>query len=151
MEGPDASEIVGAIGLLDLCGPTFFPDGLSLAGERHSWAVADIENEIGHVKFRMFFAVHEVEAWILSQPELFPAAIAKALAKFIRPESVDFDEHPAKLLDRLYRSQTGREYRKVVHGNSLFGRLDPAVAYQKCPYLAAMLEEMLRMARQVGL
>jgi hypothetical protein len=44
--------------------------------------------------------------------------------------------------DRLYKG-----YKKIVYGSELFDRLDPSVAYSKCPYLAKMLDEMLTMAK----
>jgi hypothetical protein len=152
LEGPEADQIAAAIGLLDLYGPTFFPGHLSSQRDRHDWAVAQFEAEVGHPKFRMFFAVHEIEAWILSQPPLFPGAVRNALlGRVAQPESIDFNEPPSKLLDRLYRTHLRDGYKKIVYGNNLFGRLDPAVACAKCPYLTRMLDEMLRLARQAGL
>jgi hypothetical protein len=152
LNGPDAQEIIAAVGLLDLYGPTFFPGHLSSQSERHDWAKTHFENAVGHPKFRMFFAVHEIEAWILSQPQLLPAAIRNGLpGRTAQPESVNFNEPPAKLLDRLYRTHTDSDYKKIVYGKSLFDRLDPSVAYSKCPYLAKMLDEILAMARQSGL
>ena len=151
LNGPDAEQIVGAIGLLDLYGPAFIPSNLS-HHERHKWAVSHFQTQVDHPKFRMFFAVHEVEAWLLSDPQLLPAAVRSRLpGKAAQPESVNFSEPPAKLLDRLYRTHTREGYDKVVHGSRLFDRLNPSVAYDKCPYLAKMLDEMLRMARQSGL
>ena len=96
----------------------------------------------------MFFAVHEIEAWILSQPHLLRASVQTGLpASRALPETVNFKEPPAKLLDRLYRTHTGRGYKKIVDGKKLFDDLDPSVAYGKCPYLARMLDEMLTMAK----
>ncbi len=67
LEGPDQNKIVGAIGLLDLYGAGFFPKELSSAQEKYDWGKKKIEKDVNHDKFRMFFAVHEVEAWILSR------------------------------------------------------------------------------------
>lgn len=152
LNGPDAEEIIAAIGLLDLYGPSFFPVNLSSQRERHDWATSHFEDAVGHPKFRMFFAVHEIEAWILSQPQLLPPAIRNGLpGRIAQPESVNFNEPPAKLLDRLYRTHTDSDYKKIVYGKSLFDRLDPSVAYEKCPYLAKMLDDILEMARRSGL
>ena len=88
LEGPGGANIIAAIGLMDLYGPTFFPDHLSSAQERLAWAVNDIEKKVNHPKFRMFFAVHELEAWILSQPQLHPSTVRNALpGKVALPES----------------------------------------------------------------
>jgi hypothetical protein len=140
-------DIVGVISLLDLYGPTFYPDRLQGADQRYQWAKADIEKRVGDPRFRQFFAVHETEAWLLSQPEILPAAVRKALpGKVARPESVNFDEHPATLLSRLYWQHLRRKYNKVTDGKALFSSLDPGVACQRCPRLKEMLDEMLKMA-----
>ena len=100
------------------------------------------------VRFFQFFAVYEVEAWLLSEPKNFPFVIQKAFTnKIDHPETVNFDEPPAKLLERLYSSYVKRTYKKVVNGKELFGRLDPDVAYQKCPKLKVLLDKMLELAR----
>lgn len=151
LEGPDRLDIIAAIGLLDLYGPTFYPDHLSSAMERRRWAVSHFEKEVNHPRFRMFFAVHELEAWILSEPELLPGCVRDALpAKAAQPELINFDEPPSKLLDRLYKSNTGRDYKKLVYGKAFFEKLDPVVACGKCPHLNAMLVDMLRLAKETG-
>jgi len=145
LEGPQRTDILAAAGLLDLCGPTFYPSHATSAQERHAWAVAEIERQVNHPKFRMFFAVHELEAWILSQPQLLPEPVRRSLpGSADHPESIDFDQPPAKLLERLYRSHTGKSYKKRTYGEDLFRKLDPSVAYDKCPHLAQMLDYMLR-------
>jgi hypothetical protein len=149
LEGPAHGQIIATLGLLDLYGPTFYPSHLTSAQERYEWAVTEIQRKVSHPNFRMFFAVHELEACILSQPQLLPEAVRRALpGRVNNPESIDFDEPPAKLLDRLYTSHTGRSYKKRTYASELFRKLDPSVAYEKCPHLAEMLEHMLTMARQ---
>ncbi|MFZ4700153.1 MAG: DUF4276 family protein, partial [Candidatus Methylumidiphilus sp.] len=79
---------------------------------------------------------------------LFPADIQRVMAgKLKPPETINFDEPPAKLLERLYPLYTRRNYKKVVHGKELFGKLDPQVAYAKCPKLKALLDKMLELAQ----
>lgn len=151
LDGPKGGEVIAAVGLLDLYGPDFYPHDWSCAEERRLWAVKEIETKVSHPRFRMFFAVHEIEAWILSQPESLPHAVREALpSKVNQPESIDFNEPPAKLLDRLYETHTGRSYKKRTYGRNLIDRLNPAVAYQRCPHLAEMLDYMLAAARQAG-
>jgi hypothetical protein len=152
LEGPKRSEIVGVVGLLDLYGPTLYPPDKTTADERFAWGKEHFEKEVGLEKFRLFFAVHEFEAWLLSQPDIFPGDIKNALQnKVAQPEMVNFTEPPAKLLDRIYKQQTRRNYKKTTHGKQLFAKLDPATAAAKCPYLKAMLEEMLNLAKGAGL
>lgn len=149
LNGPRAGEIVAVIALLDLYGPDFYPPHVTKAGKRYDWAKSDIEGEVGHPKFRQFFAVHETEAWLLSQPELFPAEVRRGFpGKANKPETVNFTEPPSRLLGRLYREKLGRTYKKIVNGKELFDQIDPEIAYDKCPKLKALLDEMLRLAQQ---
>jgi len=152
LDGPDASEIVAVIGLLDLYGLDIYPAGCTSVQDRFHWAVQHFEEQVNRPKFRMFFAVHEFEAWILSQPDILPRSVLDVLPSSAeQPEVVDFNRPPARLLNELYRSQTGKSYKKTTYGKQLFGRLDPAVAVQKCPHLKSMLEEMLQLAKEAGL
>jgi hypothetical protein len=151
LNGPDKEEIIAVIALLDLYGPTFYPKKLTSADERYEWAKRDLEKKVGHPKFHQFFAVHETEAWLLANPDLFPIEVKRALPiKSARPETVNFDEPPAKLLERLYELKIGRRYKKVTNGRELFGRLDPSVAYGKCPRLKELLDVMLELAEEAG-
>lgn len=152
LQGPKSSEIVGCIGLLDLYGPTFYPPEKQSTDERFAWGKEHFEREVGLDKFRLFFAVHEFEAWLLSQPDIFPRDIKNAiLDKAARPEEVNFLEPPAKLLDRVYKQQTKRNYKKTTYGKQLFSKLDPSIAANKCPYLKLLLDEMLHLAKAAGL
>ena len=148
LNGPSKDKIIAVISLLDLYGPTFYPADLTEKDKRYLWAKQMIEDKVKEKKFFQFFAVHEVEAWLLSQPDIFPASVRNAFpGKVAKPETVNFDEPPAKLLDKLYRQHTKRTYKKVVNGKELFGKLDPAVAYEKCPRLRELLDKMLALAR----
>jgi hypothetical protein len=116
------------------------------------WATKELENRVRRDRFKVFFAVHEVEAWLLSNPELFPAPIRKALpAKVQQPETVNFDEPPAKLLQRLYWEKSKRTYKKLTGGKALFDQLDPQAVYDKCPRFRQMMDTMLQLARSAGL
>ena len=63
LTGPNNNEIVAVISLLDLYGPTFYPDFLKESKKRYDWAKKEIEHKVNQPKFFQFFAVHEVEAW----------------------------------------------------------------------------------------
>ena len=152
LNGSQEDEIIAVIALLDLYGPTFYPKNRTKAQSRYDWAKKHLEARVNHPKFFQFFAVHETEAWLLSAPDIFPNEVKSALpGKIQHPESVNFGEPPAKLLDRIYDQKTGRHYKKVVHGKQLFSKLDPNVAYQKCPRLKELLEQMLKLAKEAGL
>ncbi len=148
LNGPAKDDIVAVISLLDLYGPTFYPDKLTNE-ERYNWAKKDIEKKVNQPKFYQFFAVHEVEAWLLSEPDIFPSKVKNAFPKKVQnPETVNFKEPPVKLLERLYPLHVNRTYKKVVNGKELFGKLNPDIAYQKCPKLQELLNKMLDLAKQ---
>ena len=125
---------------LDLYGPDFYPDDRKTAIQRVSWAKNHFENKVNHPKFRMFFAVHEVEAWFLSNPSLFPDKVRQAIkSKASSPEEVNFNNPPKAFLRKLYREKMKQNYREVTQGSEFFSRLDPATAGAVCPNLKAML------------
>ena len=151
LDGPGADEIIGIIGLLDLYGLDIYPPNLTAVEERYAWGVQHFQEQVKREKFRMFFAVHEFEAWILAQPDALPRAVRDALPHSVDvPERVNFNEPPAKLLNRIYLSCTRKTYKKTTYGKQLFAKLTPDVVAGKCPYLKTMLGEMLAMAQAAG-
>jgi len=151
LAGAQAKDVVAVIGLLDLYGPDFvLRTATQLQEERYRLAVKHVGGLVQHPKFRMHFAVHEVEAWILSQPRVLPRGVAKMIPKR-KPESINFDEPPSKLLNRLYRKDLGLGYKKLSYGAQLFRKLDPSIAATKCPHLDALLNDMLSLAKAAGL
>lgn len=153
LNGPDQNDIIAVIALLDLYCPAIpYPANKPTVSERYVWAKKYLEGQINHSRFRQFFAVHETEAWLLSDPSLFPSAIQGALpGKSQHPETINFDNPPARLLSGLYEGRLGRTYKKTTTGAVLFSKLDPELAYGKCPHLKQMLDEMLKLARSAGL
>jgi len=152
LDGNESDKIIGVIGLLDLYGFPFYPKDKSGIKDRFLWGKKYFEKEVARKKFRMFFAIHETEAWLFSNPNLFPSSIRKAFpGKAKEPETINFNLPPAKLLDKLFSEKTKRGYKKVTQGKELFDQLDPNVAYDKCPYFKALLDEMLKMAKETGL
>ncbi|MBZ0253388.1 MAG: DUF4276 family protein, partial [Candidatus Methylomirabilis sp.] len=150
---PEAGDLIAVIGLLDLHGlPLKFPRARDPANARCDWAKQELERRVDRPEFHQFFAVHELEAWLLSQPALFGGLAAKAVAKIARePERVNDKTPPAKFLNTAYEKETGRGYKKTTNGVALFAKLDPAIAAEKCPHLKAMLETMLDLAKAKGL
>lgn len=152
LNSADAPEIIAVVSLLDLYGPTFYPPHLTSVDARYEWAKAKIESEVNHMKFRHFFAVHELEAWLLSEPELFPPEVRGGFpGRHAQPETINFTEPPAKLLERLYTTKLHRKYKKTTNGAELFARLTPETARDKCPRLREMLDELLRLAEGAGI
>lgn len=151
LNGPSNSDLIAVVGILDLYGVNYYPNHVSAVQERYDWLCQHFENEVDCAKFHMFCAVHELEAWILSQPENLPATVRRALPGRVQnPESVNFDNPPSKMLQRLYREKLRRDYKKIVDGSDLFSRLDPTVAREKCPYLKTMMDKLLSLAQAAG-
>lgn len=142
-------EIIAAIGLLDLYKGADFPASTTAVPDRYDWGVRYYEDLVGHAKFRMFFAVHETEAWLLSDPRIFAQPTRRRIQREAgnAPEQVNFDNPPAKRLNTIYRTVMRRSYRKITDGGNLFESLAPDVARNKCPYLAQMLDELLNLAQ----
>lgn len=152
LNDPRSRDIIAGIGLLDLSGPNFFPPDKTTAEERHTWGKEYFEGKVGHPRFRMFFAVHEIEAWLFANPGGFPGTVRESFPKNIStPEKVNFDRPPARLLSELYWRKTKRGYKKVVDGNQLFSKLSVDREYTECPYLHRMMEELVQLARDAGL
>jgi hypothetical protein len=147
LNGGDKKNIIAVLSLLELYGPTIYPNQITHMNKRYHWAKQYIEQKVNLPKFYQFFAVHEVEAWLLSQPEIFPVKIQSAFSKKIqKPENVNFNEPPSKMLERIYSQKTHRSYKKVLNGKQLFDKLDPKVAYQKCPKLKEFLDKLFDLA-----
>lgn len=144
LSGDANTDVIAAFGLLDLYGPSLYPPDRKSVRERQEWAKDYFERKVDHPRFAQHFAVHEIEAWMLSDSSIFPKESRDSLrAAVSKPETVNFDEPPAKLLERLYRTGRGESYRKVIDGTNLLSKPDPAVAYEKCPALRALLDDML--------
>jgi Domain of unknown function (DUF4276) len=152
LRSPGSSEIIAVVSLLDLYGPNFYPANVTTANQRYAWAKADLEGKVGHPKFRQHFAVHECEAWLLSDLSLFPREVSTGLpGKCNQPEEVNFDEPPKKLLQKCYRERLRETYKEVIHGLELFAELDPCVVRGKCPRFRELLEDMITLAEKAGL
>lgn len=141
-------DVIAVIALLDLYGPTIYPANCTSAAQRLAWAKPHLEAAVDHPRFRQHFAVHDVEAWILSQPDILPLVVKKRLpGKVAQPETINFNEPPACLLERLYTETMKRGYKKVTYGDQLFRDLDASVVAQRCPSFRAMTDDMFALAK----
>ena len=150
LKDPTQPDIVAVIALLDLYLPN--PNEREVFEKRREQAVDELRDWVGLNRFRMFLAIHEVEAWLLSSPNLFPNPVRQNLENSVNaPEDVNFDKPPSKLLEQLYSSNRKKGYKKVTDGNALFRKLDPEIVYSRCPRFREMVDEMVALARAVGL
>jgi hypothetical protein len=141
-------KIDGAVGLID-----FYGSGLPYRGdtimEQYKWARRHLESRVNDVRFIQHFAVHETEAWLLSDSSIFPPAIIDFLPKTQQPETINSLNSPASVLLDLYFRKLRKKYKKPVEGASLFSKLDPNVAYDRCPNLRLLLDDVLALAKGV--
>ena len=142
LAGPDTLAVFG---LLDLYGLKLDFPRYASRDDRIDFARRHLHQSVGnsHAKFRQHFAVYEIEAWLLSDPALFAGITLPEGCS--RPEDVDFDELPSRLLARL----TGRD-RKVTRARNLLPRLDPNEVYRKCANFRVMMDDLLNFARAAG-
>ncbi len=151
LSGKNSHEIIAAIGLLDLYGLEF-PPKLKTVSQKYNRTKEDIERKVDHPKFKQFFSVHELESLLFSDISIFPGEISKKMIKkSLKPETINFNNPPAKVIKKLYKKQLNKIYTKTATGKALFQKLNPEVAYRKCPYFKFMLDEMLKLAREVNL
>ena len=149
LNAPSGRDVLGIIGLLDWYGmPLEVPSRIETRQERVDWATQEIENRVSDARFKMFFAVHEFEAWLFSDATVFPSSVRERLVRDGRlPEAVNDGEPPARLLERLYPQCVNRDYKKRVDGVQMFGKLDPKMVYDKCPNFRRLADTMLEMAQ----
>ncbi|HIA55134.1 MAG TPA: DUF4276 family protein [Candidatus Melainabacteria bacterium] len=137
------------IGLTDIHGPVFPKPGMDLE-DKKVWLKKKFEDAVGLPEYHHYHAVHELEAWLLSDPSIFPRSIQDAFGKNIgEPEKVNTNHPPKAYLRDLYTRKMGSTYKEVVHGTDLFAKLDPLIAYRKCPSLKTLLDELLSFAKAV--
>lgn len=140
-------DVLGVIGLIDLEGPPH-PPHCDTIEKKCATLREHLEEEVGSPNFRQHFAIHELEAWLLSDPGIFPAEVKKAVTrKVTQPEALNGPNKPSDLLKRLYREKLDRDYKKYTNGAELFAKLDPGHAARKCPALKALLDDLLHFAQ----
>ena len=145
LEAKASGDILAAFGIVDLYGLPLHLPGWQNKGiaDKVSLARKHFETQVGHPKFRQFFAVHETEAWLLADSARLPDPVRKALpGRCTRPEEVNHDMPPAKLLDKLYRDKASRGYQKSIDGVNMLRDLSPDTVSGKCPYFREMLTEL---------
>ena len=141
-------HVVGAVGLLDFSGSGIrYPDGT--LQEKYVWAKQELEREVNDSRFRQHFAVHETEAWLLSEPGIFPRAVIPHLPKATNPETINTQDPPSHRLKTLYHQRLGKTYDKPLAGSILFRKLDPETAYRCCPHLKLLLDDILALGQTI--
>ncbi|HVA79697.1 MAG TPA: DUF4276 family protein [Candidatus Binataceae bacterium] len=146
LSGGGGDDVIAAIGLLDLYGLEIFPNSAISVAHRYDFAKDYFERKVGDSRFTQYFAVHEIEALLFSDPEIFPTELRKSVQAFKHPEEINFDKPPAVRLEKLYREKIKETYKKVTEGYDLFGKLDPEIVCARCPYFKRLLDDILNLA-----
>jgi hypothetical protein len=149
LQGPALDdEIVAVISLLDIYGLDTSPNAFADLETRLRWAKEKVEGAVSDSRFRQYFAVHELEAWLLSDPNIFPKEVRADITNLSHhPESVNMISPPKRRLDQIFDHRLRRGYNPRVDGAKFFRSLDPEKAREKCPYFKRMLDEILDLAR----
>ncbi len=146
IQSPQKDDIIFTFGLLDWHGfKDKLPNNVKNMIEGPEAGSQYIENLVHQDKFKMFFAVYELEAWLLSEPDIFPNKIINELKNRIsskRPEEINFNEPPSKLINQLYIKHLNSNFKKVVNGKLLFEELDKNKVLEQCPYFANMISDI---------
>lgn len=132
------SDCLGVIGLLDWYG---FPRN----GTRVEEVRERLQASVSHSRFRQHFAVHETEAWLLSDLRLFPEVVGRLLPKN-DPEKINLRHPPSKALESAYRQALKNKSYDKIKGARLFTELDPDLAASRCPHLKLLLDDLLELA-----
>ena len=92
--GRGSIRVAGLIIRFHLCGLALpFPASVTEVEEKVAWAKLELGSRIKDIRFRQFFAVHELEAWLLSDTGLFPNEVKNALLASLS-EKVNSSEPP---------------------------------------------------------
>lgn len=137
-------DTIAVFALLDLYGPTFFPNNINQVADKCKWGTDFLHRKHQDRRFHVHFAVHEVEAWILAQSEVLPREIRDLLPNGLRaPEAINGTEPPGQLLDRLYRQAGKGRYKKRTHGAGFFKKMDAEQVRQSCPAFKRFTDDLL--------
>lgn len=132
------------VGLIDFYGSGLaYPDGTT--DQKYGWAQRSLQSLVGDPRFRQHFALHETEAWLFSQPQIFPHDVAKELPRK-DPETINLQNPPSRILKEIYQRKLKTKYAKPTEGAKLFRKLDPELAASRCPHLKLLLDDLLDLA-----
>ena len=94
--------------------------------------------------FHQHFAVHEIEAWILSDEEPLHKRLGDSqLGPWPRPEEVNLNKSPSTQIMELYWNKRRESYQKTTDGENLLRKANPDRIYEKCPYFREFVDEVL--------
>ena len=96
-------------------------------------------------KFHPHLAVHETEAWFLAEEKVLSKMLGTKIKRFSNPESINFEDHPSKRLNKLFLKNLQRRYIKGgLYGDDrkMFENMILEKTAEKCPYLKAFYNDL---------
>lgn len=105
-----------------------------------------------HDRVEVHFAVQEIEAWMIADPEGFCAVykrhssvLLNELKKLVpvgqSPESLDCNPKPAKRLEKI-TEKLNLTYTKTRHGPMALGLVNPDIIAERCPHFKAFRDSL---------
>ncbi len=122
LNAKDGESILAVYTLLDIFNAGIFPEtGMSIE-DRVAWGRDSMQQRFLHPRYRHYFAVHELEAWLLADTANLPAKMRADLRQHqAHPEQVNDKTSPSNLISASHLRQFNRKYSKPVHGRPLSG------------------------------
>jgi len=135
-----------------------FPDLKSLKsqGSAHD-KVAALQNrfsqELNHRKFIPFLALHEIEAWLFSDPDIVAGhyeknGIATELRTMVKKSggaellNDTKETSPQARINKIVQKYTKKSYKKTSHGPTILKKIGVERIRTACPHFNAWLERL---------
>ena len=107
----------------------------------HARMLCDLDNSPKHVEAdlreydlldrrnEVFYMIQEMEAWILSQPDVIDKFYCEDVSRRVPKKQVELIAEPDKELQNITRNSRRGKYHKVKHGSQLLQMLDAGRLY----------------------
>jgi uncharacterized protein YeeX (DUF496 family) len=97
-------------------------------------------------------AVHETEAWFLANEEILTEILHVKIQKFHNPETINFEEHPSKRINKLFQKNLKRGYRKGgINGDDrkILEKMSLKETLKTCPNLRLLYDDLKNIGNQM--
>ena len=91
---------------------------------------------------KVFYMIQEMEAWILSQPNVLDKFYCEALSKHIPKKHAVLIAEPDRELQNITRNSRKGKYHKVRHGAQLLQMLDAERLYANFADFKRLIDEL---------
>ena len=103
---------------------------------------------IGASKYFPHFTVHETESWFFADDALLCRFLrTNQKLAHLKPEEIDFQDHPSRRLSNLSQKYRKQRYDKNYDSSQMFKHLEFDAVYRSCPYFKQFWDELVTVAR----